>query len=104
MGSGLGSYRPNAAVCRSSDRTARTRPPHAGRLDLRIVGPICAFSKLGMNGRTKRWKVAGEKLCELLALREQGDPTALRKRAQAARSQLMDLLYYLPATPRSLID
>jgi len=27
-------------------------------------------------GETKRWKVAGEKLCELLALREQGDPTA----------------------------
>ena len=55
-------------------------------------------------GETKRWKVAGEKLCELLALREQGDPTALRKRAQAARYKLMDLLYYLQANLRSLID
>jgi hypothetical protein len=55
-------------------------------------------------GETKRWKVAGEKLCELLALREQGDPTALRKRAQAARYKLMNLLYYLQANLRSLID
>ena len=45
-----------------------------------------------------------KKLCELLALREQGDPTALRKRAQGARYKLMDLLYYLQANLRSLID
>ena len=61
------------------------------------------FRSYVWTGKTKHWKRAGDRLYELLELREERDPENA-SRARAARYRLMDALSYLQANIDSLID
>ena len=61
------------------------------------------FRSFVWTGKTKRWRTAGDRLYELLELREERD-RELGGRARAARYKLMDLLSYLEANVDSLVD
>jgi len=61
------------------------------------------FRSYVWTGKSKRWKRAGDRLYELLELREERDPENA-SRARAARHRLMNVLCYLEANIDSLID
>lgn len=61
------------------------------------------FRSFVWTGDTKRWKTAGDRLYELLEMREERD-RVLGRRARTARYKLMDVRCYLEANLDSLID
>ena len=61
------------------------------------------FRSFVWTGKAKRWKTAGDRLYELLEVREERDPANAR-RVRAARYRLIDVLCYLEANRESLID
>jgi hypothetical protein len=62
------------------------------------------FRSLVWTGQTQRWQRAGERLFQLLELREQRDATGLGERARSALYKLLDVLFYLRANLSSLVD
>lgn len=61
------------------------------------------FRSFVWTGKNKRWQTAGDRLYELLELREERD-RELGKLARAARYKLLNVLSYLEANLDSLID
>lgn len=55
-------------------------------------------------GQTLKWQDAGQRLYELLELREEVDTQGLAMQARLARRRLLDALAYLAANINSLID
>lgn len=62
------------------------------------------FRSFVWTGQTERWKNAGDRLYELLELREERDRSGLASRARSIRYKLLNVLQYLEANIDSLID